>query len=74
MEWIIFFFQEVADGGEGALGFFDGRGFLKIMPKSIWFDYGVCPCDGSLVLIYAISRFRYYFYWSLRMCMVGKSR
>jgi len=58
----------------GALGFFDGRGFLKIMPKSIWFDYGVCPCDDNLVLIYAISRFRYYFYWSLRMCMVGKSR
>ena len=46
----------------------------KIMPKSIWFDYGVYPCDDRGVLIYAISRFRYYFYRSLRMCMVGKSR
>lgn len=73
MEWIICFYQDGSDG-DGGHWFFCGRGFSKIMPKLIWFDYGVCACEDIVVLIYAISRFRYHFYWSLRMCMVGKSR
>ena len=44
------------------------------MRNPIGFDYGVCVCEGDAYLIYAISRFCYYFYSAHRLCLVGKPR
>jgi hypothetical protein len=47
---------------------------LKIMRNPIGIDYRVCVCQDNWNLIYAISRFCYYFYSAHRLCMVGKPR
>ncbi len=44
------------------------------MRNPIGIDYGVCACEDKWHLIYAISRFCYYFYSAHRLCMVGKPR